>query len=41
MYLFNLYLSNSGNEPTFINSARREVIDITLASRELANEISG
>jgi hypothetical protein len=37
----NLHIMNRGNEPTFVNRIRKEVINITLASRGLANEIEG
>jgi ribonuclease HI len=36
----NLEIANKGNEPTFITSNRKEVIDITLVSLQLVNRIS-
>ena len=33
----NLYVLNEGNEPTFVNKLRQEVIDITVASQGMAN----
>lgn len=36
----NLEVLNIGNDATFINRIRKEVIDITLASRSLVDEIS-
>lgn len=36
-----LSILNRGNRPTFINQVREEVIDITICSAELEQEISG
>jgi hypothetical protein len=36
----NLYILNCGNEPTFMVSNRKEVIDLTLGTNEIANLVS-
>jgi hypothetical protein len=36
----NLYILNCGNEPTFVVSNRKEVIDLTLGTNEIANLVS-
>jgi ribonuclease HI len=36
----NLFILNDGNAPTFANSVRQEVIDITVCSMDLVSEIS-
>ena len=36
-----LYLLNRGNEPTFVTANRREVIDITLSSKDLPTQVRG
>ena len=36
----NLFILNKGNEPTFVNSIREEVIDISLCSESLIPDIS-
>ena len=36
----NLFILNRGNRPTFCNSVREEVIDLTLCSDDLATDIS-
>jgi len=36
----NLTILNKGNEPTFINSTRREVLDLTLATSFITNKIT-
>ena len=35
----NLVICNVGNEPTFVNAIRREVLDITLSSMDIADSI--
>jgi hypothetical protein len=37
---FNLNILNHGNEPTFVVSNKKEVIDLTLGTKEIANLVS-
>lgn len=36
----NIYIVNRGNEPTFINAIRQEVLDLTLSSNNLSHAIN-
>jgi hypothetical protein len=36
----NMYILNCGNEPTFVVSNRKEVIDLTLGTNEISNLVS-
>lgn len=36
----NLEILNRGNEPTFVTSVRKEVLDVSFASRSFLNRIS-
>ena len=40
LLLTNMFLCNRGHEPTFVTANRREVLDFTLASRHVADEVS-